>query len=91
MRVERKHGAVVENGGRGVGGPRGGWPPGSLQGLRAAPLVAWTEIVKQRPLPFPVGWELSGKLAQGHLPLWHGHHFMAAVLVHRVKDSQAQP
>lgn len=74
--MERKHGAVVENGGRGVGGPRGGWPPGSLQGLRAAPLVAWTEIVK---------------LAQGHLPLWHGHHFMAAVLVHRVKDSQAQP
>lgn len=59
--------------------------------LELPPLVAWTEIVKQRPLPFPVGWELSGKLAQGHLPLWHGHHFMAAALVHRVKDSQAQP
>lgn len=53
--------------------------------LELPPLGAWTEMVKQRLLAFP------GKLVQRCLLLWHGHHFMAAVLVHRVKASRPSP
>lgn len=75
--LARKHGAMVEGEWE---DPLEGWPPGSLQALGA-----WTEMVKQRLLAFP------GKLAQPCLLLWHGHHVMAAVLVHRVKASRPSP
>ena len=78
----RKRGAVVENGGRRVGGPQKGAVSRDLELLTHPAHLNWDREQKATALPCRLGypWSTQSSWLRDTCH-WHGRHFMVVVLV----------